>query len=261
MVISRCARASHRAFLVVSPGDINADILNGMRPHVSMDRLGIDKALYNFVNREAIPGTDVEEGRFWSGFAHLVGALTPRNAALLERRDQLQSKIDEWHRRHPGAAFDHSRYKSHLLDLGYLVPEGAPFTIDTARVDPEIAHIAGPQLVVPVSNARYALNAANARWGSLYDALYGTDAIPDDGAPRGGKYNPQRGAKVIGFVRDFLDEHFALADGSHRDAIRYLPGKQGLQVELTGGKSTHLKVPSAFSGYQGDSASPTVLLL
>src|SRR5271154_1992275 len=258
MVISRCARASHRAFLVVSPGDINADILNGMRPHVSMDRLGIDKALYNFVNREAIPGTDVEEGRFWSGFAHLVGALTPRNAALIERRDQLQSKIDEWDRRHPGAAFDHSRYKSHLLDLGYLVPAGAPFTIDSARVDPEIAHIAGPQLVVPVSNARYALNAANARWGSLYDALYGTDVIPEDGAPRGGKYNPQRGAKVIAFVRDFLDENFALAGGSHRDAVSYSAADGGMLVQLKSGKVTVLKDPAAFRGFQGDAGSPTV---
>jgi malate synthase len=232
-----------------------------------MDRLRVDKALYDFVNREAIPGTGVEEERFWSGFAHLVGALAPRNAALLERRDQLQSKIDEWHRRHPRASFDRSRYKAHLLDLGYLKPEGAPFTIDTARVDPEIAHIAGPQLVVPVSNARYALNAANARWGSLYDALYGTDAIALDAAPRAGSYNPERGAKVIAFARDFLDRHFALAQGSHGDAIAYsVAGRaggagQGLAIRLNSGGTTHLKAPAAFRGYQGTGDAPSVLLL
>src|SRR5579863_7410713 len=266
VVISRFARAG-RAYFGLSQGDINADILKGMRPHVSMDRLEIDKALYNFVNREAMPGTGVEEGRFWSGFARHVGALAPRNAALLERRDQLQAKIDEWHRRHPGAAFDHSRYKAHLLDLGYLKPEGAAFAIDTARVDPEIAHIAGPQLVVPVSNARYALNAANARWGSLYDALYGTDAIPLEAAPRTGSYNPERGAKVIAFARDFLDQHFALAEGSHGDALGYtLAGRadragQGLAVRLKSGGATHLNEPAAFRGYQGTVDAPSALLL
>jgi malate synthase len=232
-----------------------------------MDRLKVDEALYDFVNREAMPGTGVEEERFWSGFAHLVGALAPRNAALLERRDRLQSQIDEWHRRHPGAAFDHSRYKAHLLDLGYLKPEGAPFTIETARVDPEIAHIAGPQLVVPVSNARYALNAANARWGSLYDALYGTDAIALDAAPRADSHNPERGAKVIAFARNFLDQHFALTQGSHGDALAYSLADradragQGLAVRLKSGGTTHLKEPAAFRGYQGAGDAPSVLLL
>src|ERR1700686_5143740 len=232
-----------------------------MRLHVSVDHLGIDKALYDFVNHEAMPGTGVQERPFWTGFSALARALTPRNTELLLRRDELQSKIDAWHRQNPGAAFDHSRYKAYLLEIGYLVPEKQPFAVDTAGVDPEIAEIAGPQLVVPVSNARYALNAANARWGSLYDALYGTDAIPEDGAPRGGKYNPKRGARVIAFARDFLDEHFALADGSHRDAVAYRAAAHGLDVQLKDGGVTGLKDAAAFRGIQGDSNSPTGLLL
>jgi malate synthase len=173
----------------------------------------------------------------------------------------LQAKIDAWHRQNPGPGFDRPKYQAFLREIGYLVPEKESFAVSTSNVDPEIAHIAGPQLVVPVNNARYALNAANARWGSLYDALYGTDVIPEDGAPRGGKYNPQRGAKVIAFVRDFLDQHFTLADGSHGDAVGYRCGPKGLDVRLRNGGGTHLKDPTAFCGYQGDSISPTVLLL
>ena len=232
-----------------------------MRATVSVDRLKIDKTLSDFVNNEAIPNSGMQVREFWSGFAALVGALAPRNAALLHRRDDLQAKIDAWHRRNPGPNFDRLKYKAFLREIGYLVTENEPFAVSTANVDAEIAHIAGPQLVVPVSNARYALNAANARWGSLYDALYGTDAIPEDGAPRGGKYNPLRGAKVIAFVRDFLDEHFALAGGSHRDAQNYRPGDKGLDVRLKNGTTTHLKDPAAFSGFQGDRNSPSVLLL
>src|SRR6266481_5097666 len=163
---------------------------NKMRATVSVEHLVVDKVLYDFVNHEAIPGTGVQERPFWSGFCALVRALAPRNSELLLRRDELQSKIDAWHRQSPGAAFDRTRYKEYLLEIGYLVPEKQPFAVDTAAVDPEIAQIAGPQLVVPVSNARYALNAANARWGSLYDSLYGTDAIPEDGAPRAGSRRP-----------------------------------------------------------------------
>src|SRR5882762_5275253 len=168
-----------------------------MRASVSVDHLAIDKVLYDFVNREAIPGTGVQEPAFWSGFSALVRALAPRNAELLRRRDEMQSKIDAWHRQYPGADFDRTRYKAYLLEIGYLVPEKQPFAVDTAGVDLEIAEIAGPQLVVPVSNARYALNAANARWGSLYDALYGTDAIARGGPSRSGAYDPERGARVI----------------------------------------------------------------
>jgi malate synthase len=232
-----------------------------MRATVKVDHLKIDKALYDFINNEAIAGSGVQAQAFWSGFAALVRALAPRNAALLSRRDELQAKIDAWHRENPGAGFDPSKYKAFLSEIGYLVAEKEPFAVTTANVDPEIAQIAGPQLVVPVSNARYALNAANARWGSLYDALYGTDVIPDEGAPRGGKYNPQRGAKVIAFVRDFLDEYFTLAEGSHRDAASYRASDMGLEIQLKNGKTTQLADPGAFRGHQGDSSSPAVVLL
>src|ERR1700692_3960813 len=217
-----------------------------MRATVTVDHLGIDRVLYDFVNHEAMPGTEVQERPFWSGFSALVRALMPRNTELLLQRDDLQSKIDAWHRQYLGADFDHASYKAYLLEIGYLVPEKQPFAVDTAGVAPEIAQIAGPQLVVPVSNARYALNAANARWGSLYDALYGTDAIPEDGAGRTGKYNPQRGAKVIAFARDFLDEHFALADGSHHDAVSYRVAAHGLAIQLNSGGATNLKDAAAF---------------
>jgi malate synthase len=232
-----------------------------MPARVSVDHLEIDGNLYDFVNREAIPGTGVQEQPFWRGFANLVGALAPRNAALMSQRDQLQEKIDAWHRQYAGAAFEHTRYKEYLLQIGYLVPEKQPFAVDTADVDAEIAHIAGPQLVVPVNNARYALNAANARWGSLYDALYGTDAIPEDGAGRSGQYNPQRGAKVIAFARDFLDDNFALAAGSHRDAVAYRLAGQRLEIQLKGGATTYLKDETAFRGFQGAGSSPSLVLL
>jgi len=232
-----------------------------MSAKVSVAHIEIDRVLYDFVNQEAMPGTGVQEQVFWHGFADLVGALAPRNAALLSQRDQLQEKIDAWHRQHPGAAFDAARYKEYLLEIGYLVPEKPPFAVDTAHVDAEIAHIAGPQLVVPVNNPRYALNAANARWGSLYDALYGTDAIPEDGASRSGQYNPQRGAKVIAFARDFLDEHFALAAGSHRDAVAYRLAGHRLEIQLKGAATTQLKDETAFRGFQGAGSSPSLLLL
>jgi malate synthase len=232
-----------------------------MRATVSVDQLQVDKALYEFVNDEAIPGSGVQSGVFWKGFAALVLALTPRNAALLRRRDELQAKIDAWHRQNPGPGFNRAKYQAFLREIGYLVAEGDPFAVSTANVDAEIARIAGPQLVVPVSNARYALNAANARWGSLYDALYGTDVIPEDGAPRGGKYNPQRGAEVIAFVRDFLDQYFALAEGSHRDAVHYGAAEGGLNVRLKSGRISRLKDFATFGGFQGDRSSPSVLLL
>jgi len=232
-----------------------------MRATISVDELKVDQGLYDFINNEAIPDTGVQAQTFWKGFASLVRTLAPRNAALLRKRDELQAQIDFWHRQNPGAAFDHAKYKAFLREIGYLVAEGAPFAVSTADVDAEIAHIAGPQLVVPVSNARYALNAANARWGSLYDALYGTDAIPEAGAARGAKYNPQRGALVIAFARNFLDQNFALANGSHRDAVSYQVADGGLEVVLKDGRTAGLQHSAAFTGFQGERASPSVLLL
>jgi malate synthase len=232
-----------------------------MRPTVTVETIAVDKGLYDFVNAEVLPGTGVAQQAFWQGFADLMTRMAPRNAALLQRRDELQSKIDAWHRSNPGPNFDPGKYRKFLIDIGYLVPEQPSFSAGTAHVDAEIAHIAGPQLVVPVSNARYALNAANARWGSLYDALYGTDAIPEDGAPRGGKYNPQRGEKVIGFVRDFLDQYFPLEEGSHRDAAIYRSAASHLEVRLRDGKVTGLKDPALYRGFQGDGDSPTAVLL
>jgi malate synthase len=232
-----------------------------MRAIVGVDNLGIDRALYDFVCGEAMPGTGIQERAFWSSFAVLVRDLAPRNAALLRRRDELQSQIDAWHRRHPGAGFDHAQYKAYLHEIGYLTPQPAPFSINTANVDPEIAHIAGPQLVVPVNNARYALNAANARWGSLYDALYGTDAIAENGPPGGGPYDPHRGARVIAFARDFLDEHFALVEGSHRDAVAYRLAAFQLAVQLKNGSVARLRDAAALRGFQGEPDSPGTLLL
>src|SRR5580692_10639753 len=235
--------------------------MSAMRATISVDELKVDQGLYDFINNEAIPDTGVQAQTFWKGFASLVRTLAPRNAALLRKRDELQAQIDSWHRQNPGAAFDHAKYKAFLREIGYLVAEGAPFAVSTADVDAEIAHIAGPQLVVPVSNARYALNAANARWGSLYDALYGTDAIPEAGAARGAKYNPQRGALVIAFARNFLDQNFALANGSHRDAVSYQVADGGLEVVLKDGRTAGLQHSAAFTGFQGERASPSVLLL
>ncbi|MGO9991311.1 MAG: malate synthase G [Steroidobacteraceae bacterium] len=233
-----------------------------MKATVNVDRIEIDQDLYDFVVREALPGTGIDAWVFWSGFSALVQRFSPRNAALLGKRDRLQASIDAWHREHPGADFDAATYKAFLVEIGYLVPELSPFAVTTANVDDEIAHVAGPQLVVPVNNARYALNAANARWGSLFDALYGTDAIPDDGgAARGGGYNPLRGARVIEFSRNFLDASFPLTAGAHREALGYRISKDGLEIKLRSGTTAALEAPAALAGFQGDADSPSVILL
>ena len=232
-----------------------------MNATVKVDQLEVDGLLFDFVNREALPGTGIDEKTFWSGFGALLQRLAPRNTALLAKRDRLQALIDGWHHEHPGATFDVGAYKAFLVEIGYLVPEKAPFAVGTANVDPEIARVAGPQLVVPVNNARYALNAANARWGSLYDALYGTDAIPAAGNAPGKGYDAVRGAKVIEFARRFLDASFPLTAGSHRDAAGYRVAGAALEVALQDGGTARLATPAAFAGFQGDAGAPSVLLL
>ena len=190
-----------------------------MTDRVAVGDIAVARSLYDFVNEEALPGTGVAPEKFWTGFDAIVRDLAPKNRALLEKRDRLQAEIDAWHRDRRGKNFDLAEYKAFLQRIGYLLPEGPDFSIATTNVDPEIADVAGPQLVVPVMNARYALNAANARWGSLYDALYGTDAIPEDGgAERGKGYNPVRGKRVIDFARGVLDEAAPLGGASWRDA-------------------------------------------
>jgi malate synthase len=224
--------------------------------------LKIARGLYDFVNSEAIPGTGVDATSFWSGFAALLTDLGPRCASLLAKRDALQTAIDAWHADRRGKPFDQPAYLSFLRDIGYLIDEPPDFAVDTANVDPEIATIAGPQLVVPVTNARYALNAANARWGSLYDALYGTDALlEDNGAIRTGAFNDVRAARVIAKAREILDDAVPLAHGSHADATGYTCEDGALTVTLKDGTRSGLKYPAAFVGYNGDPGNPSAIVL
>ena len=228
---------------------------------VEIAGLKVARPLHDFMAQEALPGTGVEPAAFWASYAAILAQLGPRNAALLAKRDDLQARIDAWHRAHPARPVDQAAYTAMLREIGYLVPEGPTFSVDTANVDPEIATMAGPQLVVPTSNARYALNAANARWGSLYDALYGTDAIPEtDGAERGRGYNPKRGEKVIAFARGVLDDAVPLAGASHKDAKGYAVVGGALAVTLLNGSTVGLKDPAQFRGYNGEAAAPGTLL-
>ncbi|CAM3736144.1 malate synthase G [Roseateles saccharophilus] len=228
----------------------------------TLHRLQVDADLARFIDAEVLPGTGVAADTFWAGFSQLAHELTPMNRALLAERDRLQAEIDAWHEAHPGTIADMPAYKAFLTRIGYLVEPPAQVQVSTANVDAELACQAGPQLVVPILNARYALNAANARWGSLYDALYGTDAIPEtDGATRAGAYNPVRGAKVIAFARQVLDQAAPLAAGSHADAIGYRVEAGRLVVTLASGATTGLQDPAAFAGHQGDAAAPSSVLL
>jgi malate synthase len=229
---------------------------------ISHGRLSIATVLFDFINQEVLPGTGVAQPDLWSGLEAILDDLAPRNRALLARRDELQAAIDSWHLARRGKAFDPTAYRAFLEEIGYLQPEGPDFTVGTSQVDAEIASIAGPQLVVPVMNARYALNAANARWGSLYDALYGTDAISSaDGAEAGKGYNPKRGAKVIAAARDFLDVSVPLASGSHHQAKTYRIKDGRLSVTLIDGTSSELASPDKFVGFNGPLDSPSTILL
>ncbi|RUX24853.1 malate synthase G [Mesorhizobium sp. M7A.F.Ca.US.011.01.1.1] len=231
-----------------------------MTDRIEIAGLRIARELHEFVAREALPGTEIEADAFWNGFSAIVHDLAPKNRALLAKRDAIQEQIDGWYRDH-GAPVDMEAYKGFLKEIGYLVPEGPAFSVSTNNVDPEIADVAGPQLVVPVMNARYALNAANARWGSLYDALYGTDAIPEtDGAEKGKTFNPARGAKVVAWTKTFLDEAAPLTLGKWA-GVNGLSLAQGALRLSAGAGSTTLADPRQFVGYRGDAANPDTVLL
>lgn len=225
-------------------------------------RLQVATELERFIIDEVLPGTGVEADAFWAGLDELIHDLAPRNRELLAERDRLQRELDEWHRAHPGKIEDMVAYRAFLKKIGYLVDAPKKVQATTTNVDAEISRQAGPQLVVPVNNARYALNAANARWGSLYDALYGTDVISEaEGAEKSKGYNPKRGEKVIAYARNVLDMAAPLATGSHRDAVGYTIRDDHLSVKLEGGRDTGLKNPGQFVGFQGEAKTPAAVLL
>ncbi|MBD9400215.1 malate synthase G [Comamonas sp. CMM02] len=233
-----------------------------MTARTQVHGLQVANELHTFINEQVLPGTGVDAATFWKGFDALVADLAPKNAALLAERDRLQSELDTWHKANPGPITNMAGYQQFLTQIGYLVEQPKDAKATTENVDAELATMAGPQLVVPILNARYALNAANARWGSLYDALYGTDAISEDGGAEKGKgYNPVRGAKVIEFARHFLDQAAPLATGSHKDSTGYKVDGGKLVVTLKDGSATGLKEADKFIGYQGDATAPTSVLL
>ncbi|SDP47591.1 malate synthase G [Ectopseudomonas guguanensis] len=233
-----------------------------MTERVQVGGLQVAKALYDFVNNEAIPGTGIAADQFWAGAAAVIKDLAPKNRALLAKRDELQAQIDAWHQARKGQAHDAAAYKAFLQEIGYLLPEPEDFQATTANVDEEIARLAGPQLVVPVMNARFALNASNARWGSLYDALYGTDVISEEGGAEKGKgYNKVRGDKVIAFARAFLDEAAPLTAGSHVDSTGYAIVDGKLVVALKGGSNSGLRDDAQLVGFQGEAGAPIAVLL
>lgn len=232
-----------------------------MTARTTVHRLQVATELYRFIEDQVLPATGVASATFWQGFDTIVADLAPKNIALLAERDRLQTELDTWHKAHPGPISDMKAYRAFLEQIGYLLPQPKGVKATTTNVDAELAVQAGPQLVVPILNARYALNAANARWGSLYDALYGTDAIPETGgAEKGSGYNPVRGAKVIEFARNVLDQAAPLASGSHKQATGYRV-EGGKMVVAQGNGSTTLADASQFVGYQGDATSPSSVLL
>lgn len=234
-----------------------------MSERVQKGSLAIDTQLYNFIANEVTPVVGIDNEKYWQEFEKIVQTFQPRNKALLAKRDEIQTQIDDWHDNNPASngQIDKAAYTQFLKDINYIVPEGDDFLVETQNVDDEIAHIAGPQLVVPVRNARYALNAANARWGSLYDALYGTDVIDEtNGAEKGKGYNPVRGAEVVKYAKNFLDANFALAEGQYADVTGFKV-EDGKLVILQGDKTTSLAQPEKFAGFLGDAANPTGILL
>ena len=234
----------------------------GNETRIQEGGLQVAQSLWQLVNDEIAPGTGIEAKDFWASFEAILNDLAPKNKALLAKRDQLQLQIDQWHTERAGQSHDAAAYKAFLQEIGYLLPEGVDFKVTTANVDSEIALQAGPQLVVPVKNARFALNAANARWGSLYDALYGTDAIGDDGGAEAGKdYNPVRGDKVIAFARNHLDQAAPLKSASHAGSIAYQVVDGQLAVNLDDGTVVGLEQPEKFLGYQGSAEAPSSVLL
>ena len=230
-----------------------------MATRIQKGKLAIAKELYDFIENEALPGSGLDSETYWKNFEQVVVDLSPKNKALLVKREDLQVKIDEWHRNN---TFELEAYKAFLKEIGYLVPEVEDFQISTENVDEEIALLAGPQLVVPVRNARYCLNAANARWGSLYDALYGFDVISEEGGAEKGKgYNPVRGDKVIAFAKNFLNETFPLVQGSHADATRYAVENNKLVVTLKDDSTTGLAHEAQFVGFNGEEENPSEVVL
>ena len=231
-----------------------------MTERVNEGKLSISTSLHALLEQEIAPDLNLDTAKFWQDFQKIAEKYIPINEDLLKKREELQKKIDEWHLSNKD--FDFDSYKSFLKDIGYLVEEGADFEISTANVDAEIAQIAGPQLVVPVMNARFSLNAANARWGSLYDALYGTDMISeDDGADRGGAYNPVRGDKVIDFSKNFLNDYLPLTEGKYQDVVSFQISNGDLEISLSDQSKTSLKNDSAFVGFKGDESNPESILL
>jgi malate synthase len=229
---------------------------------ISEHRLAVDADLHQFIVSEVLPGTGIDSAAFWKGFDAIVGELAPKNIALLAERDRLQTEIDGWHKANPGPIQNMAAYRAFLEKIGYLVPVPEKVQATTANVDAELATQAGPQLVVPILNARYALNAANARWGSLYDALYGTDVIPEaDGCEKGAGYNPKRGAKVIAFARQFLDDSAPLASGSHAEATGYAVVGGALAVTLKTGQTVGLQDAAQLVGYTGEASAPAAVLI
>ena len=232
-----------------------------MSDRMSAGGLQVAGPLFDFLTQEALPESGLDAGRFWEDFGKVVAEFAPRNRDLLARRDALQAAIDQWHHDHAGQPFDLPAYQAFLTEIGYLVPDPGEFTVSTSGVDQEISDVAGPQLVVPVLNARFSLNAANARWGSLYDALYGTDALPQAGAPSGDGYDEARGAEVVTAARAYLDQFFPLAEGSHADAQAYRVEESRLAVTLLDGRATGLAQDGQFRGFAGDPTSPSSILL